>query len=88
MIICSDGSLYTGISNDVSRRFAEHRDLKGAKYFRSRQPQQLVYLETGHTRSTASKREIAIKKLPRLQKQQLIDSDDNQVGTCLQLQPK
>ena len=81
MILCSDDTLYTGITNDVARRFNQHADRQGAKYFRGRQPKQLVYVETGHDRSSASKREIFIKKLPRLKKLQLLVSERNKVGS-------
>jgi putative endonuclease len=81
IILCTDDSLYTGITNDVARRFNQHGDKQGAKYFRGRQPKQLVYVETGHDRSSASKREWVIKKLPRLEKLQLLDSDSNKVGS-------
>ncbi len=81
MILCSDDTLYTGITNDVARRFNQHADRQGAKYFRGRQPKQLVYVETGHDRSSASKREIFIKKLPRLEKLQLLVSERNKVGS-------
>ncbi|TRW95016.1 GIY-YIG nuclease family protein [Candidatus Methylobacter oryzae] len=80
IILCSDDSLYTGITNDVVRRFNQHADRQGAKYFRGRRPKQLVYVETGHDRSSAGKREVAIKKLPRLEKLQLLASDSNKVG--------
>jgi len=80
IILCTDQSLYTGITNDVERRFNQHKDQQGAKYFRGRQPKSLVYLETGHDRSSASKREIAIKKLPRSEKLQLLGSDFNQAN--------
>ncbi len=80
MILCTDDSLYTGITIDVARRFIEHGDKLGAKYFRGRLPKQLVYVETGHDRSSASKREIVIKKLPRLEKLQLLAADMNKVG--------
>lgn len=79
MIRCSDGSLYTGITNDVQRRFQQHTDGLGAKYFRGRRPEALVYVETGHDRSSASKRESAIKKLPRTEKLQLLASAMNQI---------
>ena len=72
IIICSDGSLYTGISTDVARRFRQHQTGKGAKYFRGRQPLAIAYQENGYTRSHASHREITIKKMPRLEKQALI----------------
>jgi len=80
IILCTDDSLYTGIAVDVVRRFNQHADRQGAKYFRGRQPKQLVYVETGHDRSSASKREIVIKKLPRLEKLRLLASDDNKVN--------
>ena len=73
MILCSDDSLYTGITTDVERRFSEHLAGKaGAKYFRGRSPQQVVFVEDGHNRSSASIREAEIKKLSRTEKLQLI----------------
>ena len=80
MILCSDNSLYTGISNDVERRMLQHAGQRGAKYFRGRQPEQLVYLESGHDRSTASQREAAIKKLRRIDKERLIQSEHNEIS--------
>jgi putative endonuclease len=77
IILCSDDSLYTGISTDVARRYGQHATQQGAKYFRGRLPRQLVYAEAGHSRSSASQRELAIKKLSRLQKLQLIASGNN-----------
>jgi len=76
MIEASDGSLYTGITTDVTRRFAEHRDGKlGARYFNGRQPKRVVYVEPAEDRSMASKREAAIKQLGRQQKLALISED-------------
>ena len=64
-----DGSLYTGITTDVARRFNEHcHQQKGARYFRGRQPLGIVYVEAGHNRSSALQREAAIKRLNRKQK--------------------
>lgn len=77
IIRCSDGSLYTGITTDVERRFGEHAGNGGAKYFRGRAPEALVYLETGHSRASASRREAAIKQLPRRDKLRLLKSQDN-----------
>ncbi len=74
IIHCSDDSLYTGITTDLERRYKQHSQQQGAKYFRGRQPKELVYQESGHNRSTASKREMEIKKLSRLNKLQLIAS--------------
>jgi putative endonuclease len=73
MILADDGSLYTGVTTDVDRRFAEHQSGRGAKYFRGRQPIEVVYRETGHTRSSASVRESEIKKMPRADKSDLIN---------------
>lgn len=72
MILCSDRSLYTGITTDVERRFAEHVAGKGAKYFRGREPVKLVYLEEGHDRASASRRELAIKGMSASRKRALI----------------
>ena len=77
IILCSDDSLYTGISTDVERRFAEHASGRGARYFRGRQPLRVLYRETGHTRSSASAREVAIKSLSRAGKLNLISSGTN-----------
>ena len=79
IILCSDASLYTGISTDVMRRFAEHQQQKGAKYFRARLPEKIVYTESKHTRSTASQREMAIKGLDKQAKLSLIDSSSNEL---------
>lgn len=74
IVICSDGSMYTGITTDRERRITEHNDSrKGAKYTRSRRPVNLVYSELFLNRSTASKREYNIKKLSRTGKLKLID---------------
>ncbi len=78
IILCTDNSLYTGITNDIERRMQQHAASRGAKYFRGRKPQQLVYLENDHTRSSASKREAAIKKLKRPEKEALIASAMNE----------
>jgi len=75
MVHCADGSLYTGIAKDVSRRVDEHNDRSGpgAKYTRSRQPVTLVYQETVASRSEAAQREYAIKRLTRTEKKSLIE---------------
>jgi putative endonuclease len=74
IILCSDDSLYTGITTDVPRRFTQHANRQGAKYFRGRHPKQLLYVEHNHNRSSASRRESMIKKLSRMEKWQLIQS--------------
>jgi putative endonuclease len=79
IIHCSDNSLYTGITLDIGRRLSEHAGKRRAKYFRGRRPGEVVYLEGGHTRSTASRREAAIKRLRRIDKLKLIASKSNEL---------
>jgi len=68
IICCSDNSLYTGITTDINRRFHQHQEGRGAKYFRARKPLRVVFLEEGHSRSSAIRREIEIKKMSRAEK--------------------
>ncbi|MFK5986137.1 MAG: GIY-YIG nuclease family protein [Pseudomonadota bacterium] len=79
IICCTDKSLYTGITTDVKRRFQEHKNHRGAKYFYSHEPLAMVYIESIANRSLASKREYFIKKLSVIKKQQLISSKQNQL---------
>ena len=74
---CGDGSLYTGITTDVQRRFAAHASGKGAKYTRGRAPLTLLYSERCGTHSEALKREIQVKSLPREEKERLISLPDS-----------
>ena len=69
---CSDGTFYTGWSTDPERRLREHNSGAGARYTRSRRPVRLVYLEELPDKSSALKRERAIKALPRLKKLKLV----------------
>ena len=69
---CGDGTLYTGITTDVQARFAQHQAGKGAKYTRGRGPLELVYTEECDDHSAALKRELAIKALPREEKEKKI----------------
>lgn len=71
---CKDNTLYTGIAVDVQARLEMHRSGKGAKYTRGRGPLELVYTEECGSHSDALKREIAVKKLPRQDKEKLIES--------------
>ncbi|MEA3363054.1 MAG: GIY-YIG nuclease family protein [Thermodesulfobacteriota bacterium] len=80
IILCSDDSLYTGITTDIRRRYAQHQTGTGAKYFRGRSPCRLVYLEDDHDRSSASRRESQIKKLRPVDKRHLIMSSDNRLA--------
>ena len=72
MVECSDGSLYTGWTTDVDARVHTCSLFSGAKYTRSRLPVKLVYSEEVEERSTALKREAAIKKMTRTKKELLI----------------
>lgn len=75
IIEADDGSLYTGITNNLARRWQQHLSQKaGAKFFRGRKPRDLKFVEQALDRSRASQREAAIKKLSRQQKLQLISS--------------
>jgi len=79
IIQCADGSLYTGITTDIDRRFLQHSERKGAKYFRGHQPIKVVYLEGGHNRSSAGRREVQIKLISRSDKLLLLESASNQI---------
>ena len=72
---CGDGSLYTGITTDVEKRLEAHRSGKGAKYTRGRAPLELVYQEECGDHSTALRRELEIKALPREEKLKLIEKN-------------
>ena len=69
---CSDGTLYTGITNDISRRISQHNNGSASRYTRSRRPVQCLYYEPCHSRSHALKRELAVKSLPKKEKEKLI----------------
>ena len=73
---CKDGTLYTGITDDLPKRFAAHSTGKGAKYTRGRGPLTLLYQEPCPTHSDALKREIAVKKLSRVEKWKMIHKKD------------
>lgn len=73
MISCKSGSLYTGISTNVERRFERHRNGKGAKFFRLDPPQAIVLKEQFDSKSEALVREIKLKKLTRAQKLKLLE---------------
>lgn len=72
IIECSDGSLYTGWTNDVPKRIEAHNQGKGAKYTRNRLPVSLRYIKEFSTRQEAMKEEYRIKQLSREQKIGLI----------------
>lgn len=72
IIQCCDGTLYTGITTDITRRLKEHNSKKGAFYTQNKTPVTLVHQEPMATQSHARKREAQIKKLTRKQKLALV----------------
>ena len=71
---CCDGSLYTGITNDLVKRLRAHNLGKASKYTRVRRPLVLVYAEDALDKSSALKRELQIKGLSRLEKLKIIET--------------
>ncbi len=72
IVECADGTYYTGWSTDPARRAKAHNSGKGARYTRTRRPVRLVYTEAQPDKSTALKRERAIKTMTRQQKEKLV----------------
>lgn len=72
IVKCSDGSLYTGWTNDLDKRLKAHNSGRGAKYTKTRRPVELVYYEKFLTKQEAMSREARIKQLSRSQKLELI----------------
>ncbi len=86
IVECADGTLYTGVARSVRARLLAHNLGRGAKYTRGRLPVRLVYLESGHPRSDAYRRERMIKKKPR-EKKLLMIRDAESVRGGLRLAP-
>jgi putative endonuclease len=86
LVRCRDGSLYTGITTDVARRFAEHRENKGigAKYLRGREPLELVFQKKLGSRSLALGVESKVKKLSKARKEELL-SDKKHIEVIIKL---
>ena len=76
ILLCMDGSFYTGYTNDLQQRTRQHENGKGARYTKSHRPQKVAYVEVFGSRGSAMKREKAIKKLSHQQKQDLISSQN------------
>jgi putative endonuclease len=74
ILLCMDGSFYTGYTNDLQERTKQHENGIGAKYTKSHRPKKVAYVEVFGSRSSAMRREKAIKKLSHQQKQDLISS--------------
>ena len=73
IVQCSDGTYYTGYTNNIKKRINAHNEGKGAKYTRGRKPVILKHVEAFDTKSEALSREYHIKKLSRVEKQHLIN---------------
>ncbi|MDP0589599.1 MAG: GIY-YIG nuclease family protein [Candidatus Endonucleobacter bathymodioli] len=86
MIWASDQSIYTGITKDIRRRWKQHDTcIRGAKFFRGRKPEYLLYLEAGHNQSSALQKEIMIKKLTHSQKWHFISNSQHNEAETLRL---
>jgi putative endonuclease len=73
ILLCVDGSYYTGSTNDVEKRLEAHFADKGAKYTKSHKPVKLIYQEQFSTKSEALKREAEIKRMSKLNKKELVN---------------
>jgi putative endonuclease len=76
ILLCIDGSFYTGYTKDLNERTRQHENGKGARYTKTHRPQKVAYVELFNNRGSAMKRERAIKKLTHQQKQDLISSQN------------
>lgn len=82
MLQCADGTLYTGITNDLPSRLDKHAQGKGAKYTRGRGPLALVFVEAHPNQSAALKREHRIKAMARAEKLGLVAATQGQAATA------
>jgi len=73
ILLCSDGSLYTGSSNDPQARFIDHKNGKGGRYTRSHKPTKIIYLEQFESKSEALKKEFQIKDWTRQKKIKILN---------------
>jgi putative endonuclease len=74
ILLCADGSFYTGYTKNLDARTKQHQNGNGAKYTKTHKPQKLAYFELLDSRSEAMKREREIKKLSHQQKLALVNS--------------
>lgn len=82
LLKCADGSYYTGATTDPAKRLEQHQAGLGARYTRSRRPLELVYTEACPDKSSALKREWALKQLSHQAKQQLVRGTATQNRDC------
>ena len=76
ILLCKDGSYYTGYAEDIKRRIERHRKGQGARYTRMHEPEKIVYMEEFDNRSEAMEREREIKSLSHSKKRRLVDLYD------------
>jgi len=74
ILLCKDGSYYTGYAKDVKRRVERHKKGQGARYTRMHKPEKIVYVEEFDRLSKAMKREREIKSFSHSKKQRLVNS--------------
>ena len=79
LVRAANQALYCGISLDAQKRFAQHCAGKGARFFSTSPAQALVYVEKCADKSTALRRELAIKRMPKHAKEQLLLAQKNQL---------
>lgn len=79
LLECKDNTIYTGITTDPKRRLRQHQEGTGARYTRSRGAVKMLYTEKCKNRSAALKREIEIKKMPRLKKLRLVNKTQKEI---------
>jgi len=81
ILLCADGSFYTGYTKNVDKRARLHACGKGARYTKMHKPKKVAYVEALDSRAEAMKREKAIKRLPHQQKLELVNSGTTNVST-------
>jgi len=79
ILLCADGTLYTGVTNDLYKRLVAHNAGTAAKYTRARRPVELAFVEICADKSAALRREMAVKALSRAEKLELVESQEHQV---------
>ncbi|MHA1838374.1 MAG: GIY-YIG nuclease family protein [Candidatus Ranarchaeia archaeon] len=82
MILCQDGTYYTGCTQDIEKRYNQHLSGKGARYTRGHKPKKIVYVEEVLSRRTALVRERRIKAMTKKQKQSLVEGFENHKLRC------
>ena len=79
LLLCDDGSYYTGYTNNVSSRLEKHKAGRGARYTRMHKPKKVVYVEVFKTRRAATRREQQIKALSHREKHELASKNSESI---------